>query len=108
MKAGIERRRAKGKVWGEPPLGYRVQRRIGDDDEVITTRNIDQHESQIIQALFADLDTGASTGAVLRGCRRPARGGTGSEATATRMAERSWAARSVFPWPAPRRRRHGR
>jgi len=27
VRAGIQRRRAKGKAWGEPPLGYRVQRR---------------------------------------------------------------------------------
>lgn len=70
VKAGIERRRAKGKAWGEAPLGYRVQRAIGDDDEVITTRAIDPHGSQVIQALFAELDLGASTGAVARKLNR--------------------------------------
>jgi DNA invertase Pin-like site-specific DNA recombinase len=70
VKAGIDRRRAKGKAWGEAPLGYRVQRRIGDDDDVITTRIIDPQGSQIIEALFSELDMGASTGAVARKLNR--------------------------------------
>ena len=36
VKAGIKRRRAKGKAWGKAPQGYKVERRFGDDGEVVT------------------------------------------------------------------------
>ena len=65
MKAGIKRRRAKGKAWGEPPQGYLVEHKVVDGDPV-TGRAIDPEATPIIEALFAELDTGATTGAVAR------------------------------------------
>ena len=38
---GLQRRPAKGKRVGEPALGYRLQRAIGDDGAVVSTRVID-------------------------------------------------------------------
>ena len=69
MKAGIKRRRAKGKAWGEPPQGYLVEHQVVDGDPV-TGRAIDPEATPIIEALFAELDTGATTGAVARKLNR--------------------------------------
>ena len=69
VKAGIKRRRAKGKAWGEPPQGYTVEHEIVDG-EAVTGRAVDPQAVPIIEALFLELDTGATTGAVARKLNR--------------------------------------
>jgi DNA invertase Pin-like site-specific DNA recombinase len=90
VRAGIDRRRAKGKAWGEPPLGYAIEKRVVDG-EVVTRRVIDPATAPIIEAIYMELDTGASTGDVARKLNRAGhRSGRGKEFTARqvrRMAE---------------------
>ena len=69
VRAGIKRRRAKGKAWGEPPQGYVVEHRIVDG-EPVTGRAIDPEAAPIIEMLFAELDAGGSTGDVARKLNR--------------------------------------
>jgi DNA invertase Pin-like site-specific DNA recombinase len=65
VKAGIKRQRATGKAWGEPPLGYLIEKQVVDG-EVIAKRVIDAERRQIVNVIFDALDKGASTGAVAR------------------------------------------
>jgi DNA invertase Pin-like site-specific DNA recombinase len=92
VKAGIKRRRAKGKAWGEPPLGYQVERSVVDG-EVVSGRAIDPEARLVVEALFEGLDAGASTGEVARKLNRAGyRTKRGHEFTARRvraMAENS-------------------
>ena len=69
VRAGIKRRRAKGKAWGEPPQGYVVEHKIVDG-EPVTGRAIDPEAAPIIEMLFAELDAGGSTGDVARKLNR--------------------------------------
>ena len=69
VKAGIKRRRAKGKAWGKAPQGYRVERRIVDG-EVVSDPVVDPEAAPIVETLFAELDAGASTGDVARKLNR--------------------------------------
>ena len=69
VKAGIKRRRAKGKAWGECPQGYEIEHQVVNG-EPLTGRVIDPEAVPIIEALFAELDTGATTGAVARKLNR--------------------------------------
>ena len=70
VKAGIKRRRAKGKAWGKAPQGYKVEPRFGDDGEVVRDPVVDPEAAPIIEMLFAELDAGASTGDVARKLNR--------------------------------------
>ena len=69
VKAGIKRRRAKGEAWGEPPLGYRIARKIVDG-EVVTSRSPCAWTLGIVEAIFESLDQGLSTGDVARRLNR--------------------------------------
>lgn len=69
VKRAITRERAKGKPWGEPPQGYRVEHKV-IDGEPVTGRAVDPEAMPIIEALFAELDTGATTGEVARKLNR--------------------------------------
>ena len=69
VKNGINARRALGKPWGEPPQGYIVEHKVVDGEHN-TGRAIDPDAVPIIEALFAELDTGATTGEVARKLNR--------------------------------------
>ena len=69
VKNGINTRRALGKPWGEPPQGYIVEHKVVDGEHN-TGRAIDPDAVPIIEALFAELDTGATTGEVARKLNR--------------------------------------
>ena len=69
VKNGINTRRAMGKPWGEPPQGYRVEHKVVDGEHD-TGRAIDPEAVPIIEALFSELSTGATTGAVARKLNR--------------------------------------
>jgi DNA invertase Pin-like site-specific DNA recombinase len=65
VKAGVQRSRAKGNPWGIPRTGYRAVPKVVDG-EVVRSRVIDPDEAEIVQAIFDELDTGASVGDVAR------------------------------------------
>jgi DNA invertase Pin-like site-specific DNA recombinase len=69
IKAGVDRSRAKGNPWGIPPTGYRAEKTI-QSGEVTRCRVIDPGEAEIVQAIFDELDTGASVGDVARTMNR--------------------------------------
>jgi hypothetical protein len=57
-KAGLARRRAKGKILGKRSLGYRFERRSIDDDEKITV--VHPTEAAAIRRIFAAFRAGQS------------------------------------------------
>jgi DNA invertase Pin-like site-specific DNA recombinase len=85
VKVGIERRKARGQAWGEPPLGYAIEHDVVEGRPV-TRRVVDPINVTRLTFIFSELDSGASTGDVARKLNRAGhRSKRGNEFTARQV-----------------------
>ena len=65
-KRGIKRRKEKGKPFGPVPLGYKVLKKVVEDDEVVATRVIDPATRPVVERIFGLVEDGVSFGEAAR------------------------------------------